>query len=44
MVDEVRLTRQAQTWVSRLFPLADVLGYALREGVTVSVQELYAEP
>lgn len=44
MIDEVRLTRTNQTWVSRLFPLADMFGYSCREGVRISVQELYAEP
>jgi hypothetical protein len=44
LMDEVRLTRAEQYWFPRLMPLALSLGIGLREGVTVSVQELEAEP
>jgi len=44
LMDEVRLTRAEQFWFPKLMPLAMSLGIGLREGVTVSVQELEAEP
>jgi len=44
MIDEIRLTRDVQTWTPRLFGLATQFGFALREGVTVSLTELEAEP
>ena len=44
MIDEIRLTRDTQTWLPRLMPLANLFGITLREGVVVDVQELEAEP
>lgn len=44
MIDEIRLTRDVQTWTPRLFGLATQFGFALREGVRVSLTELQAEP
>lgn len=43
MVDETRLTRTATTWLPPSAATATSLGFALREGVTVDVTELYAE-
>jgi hypothetical protein len=42
--DEIRLTREVQTWFPKLMPLATQLGLGLRAGVTVQVTELEAEP
>jgi hypothetical protein len=44
MIDEIRLTRQATTWLSKLIPSATDVGWGLREGVTVEISELLAEP
>lgn len=44
LIDEIRVTRDVQTWTPRLFALATQFGFALREGVTVSLTELEAEP
>lgn len=44
MLDEVRLTRSATTWLSKLIPLAVQVGWALRAGVTIEISELRAEP
>jgi hypothetical protein len=43
-IDEIRLTRTAQVWTSKLAPLATVIGYGLREGVQADITELLAEP
>lgn len=40
MIDEVRITRQAQVWSSRLAPLATVFGYQLNAGFTATITEL----
>lgn len=44
MIDEIRLTRQATTWLSKLIPTATQVGWGLRDGVTVEISELLAEP
>jgi hypothetical protein len=44
MIDEQRLTRVDQVWMSRLFPTSTTFGYSLPAGVTVSFQELEPEP
>lgn len=44
MIDEIRLTRDVQSWFSKLMPTATQFGWALREGVTASFTELLAEP
>lgn len=44
MIDEIRLTRQATTWLSKLIPTATQVGWGLRTGVTVEITELLAEP
>lgn len=44
MLDEMRLTRSATTWLSKLIPSAVTVGYALRTGVVVDISELLAEP
>jgi len=44
MLDEIRLTRQATSWLSKLIPTAVSVGYALRDGVTLDITELLAEP
>ena len=44
MLDEIRLTRQATTWLSKLIPSATTVGWGLRAGVTVEISELLAEP
>jgi hypothetical protein len=44
MLDEIRLTRQAMTWMSKLIPSAIQVGWALRDGVTIEISELLAEP
>ena len=44
MIDEIRLTRQATTWLSKLIPTAVEVGWGLREGVTIEITELLAEP
>lgn len=44
MVDEIRLTRDVQVWRSKLFSSANAVGYGLRDGVTIAMTELYAEP
>lgn len=43
-VEQIRLTRQAYAWLPTQPQLARSLGYALRDGVTADVTELYAEP
>lgn len=43
LLDEIRLTRQHTTWMSKLIPSATQMGWGLREGVTVNVTELRAE-
>lgn len=44
MLDEIRLTREVQVWIPPKMATASQLGLALREGVSVSVTELEAEP
>lgn len=44
LIDEIRLTRNLQIWLPRLMPLATQFGISLREGVTVRITELEAEP
>jgi hypothetical protein len=44
MLDEIRLTRLSTTWMSKLIPSATTLGWGLREGVTITITELLAEP
>jgi hypothetical protein len=44
MIDEIRLTRDVQVWASKLLPYATRVGWGLREGVTVTLTELLAEP
>lgn len=44
MIDEIRLTRTATTWMSKLIPTSTLVGYALRDGVVVDITELLAEP
>lgn len=44
MLDEMRLTRQATTWFSKLLPTATQVGWGLRDGVIVNITELLAEP
>lgn len=40
MLDEIRLTRQAQVWASGLFPFANEFGYQLNAGFTATFTEL----
>lgn len=44
LIDEIRLTRSATTWMSKCIPPAVTVGYALREGVNLDITELLAEP
>lgn len=44
MIDEIRLTRDTQSWFPKLMPLATQFGISLRDGVVVDLQELEAEP
>lgn len=44
LIDEIRLTRDVQSWFSKLLPSATSFGWFLREGVTASFTELLAEP
>jgi hypothetical protein len=44
MIDEIRLTRDTQSWFPKLMPLATQFGISLRDGVVVDIQELEAEP
>jgi hypothetical protein len=44
MVDEIRLTREHTTWLSKLIPSATSVGWGLRDGVIINVTELRAEP
>lgn len=44
LVDEIRLTRQHTTWLSKLIPSATLVGWGLRSGVTLQITELHAEP
>ena len=44
MLDEIRLTRTATTWLSKLIPSATQVGFGLRDGVEVDITELHAEP
>ena len=44
MLDEMRLTRQATTWLSKLIPSATTVAWGLRDGVTIEISELLAEP
>lgn len=43
MLDEIRLTRQAMTWSSKLIPTATLVGWGLRDDVVIDVSELLAE-
>ena len=40
MIDEKRITRQHQVWISGLTPYATVFGYYLNAGFTINVTEL----
>jgi hypothetical protein len=40
MIDEIRLTRQSQVWLSRLSPYASVVGYQLNPGFVATLTEL----
>jgi hypothetical protein len=44
LVDEIRLTREHTTWLSKLIPSADLVGWGLRDGVQIRITELHAEP
>jgi hypothetical protein len=44
MLTEIRLTRMLQVWTPPEAQLATQVGLALRDGVTVALTELYAEP
>jgi len=44
LVDEIRLTREHTTWLSKLIPSAELVGWGLRDGVQIRVTELHAEP
>jgi len=44
LIDEIRLTRDTQSWFPKLMPLATQFGISLRDGVVVDLQELEAEP
>lgn len=44
LLDEMRLTRTATSWMSKLIPSATVVGWGLREGVAVTITELRPEP
>jgi hypothetical protein len=44
MLDEIRLTRDEQVWASKLLPFATQVGWGLRQGVTVTIEQLLAEP
>lgn len=43
LLDEIRLTRQSTSWMSKLIPTATRLGWGLRDGVVVNVTELGPE-
>jgi len=43
LLDEIRLTRQTTTWMSKLIPSSTRIGWGLRDGVVVSITELRAE-
>jgi hypothetical protein len=40
MLDEKRITRQHQVWLSGVTPYATVFGYYLNPGFTINVTEL----
>jgi hypothetical protein len=44
LVDEIRLTREHTTWLSKLIPSAELVGWGLRDGVQIRITELHAEP
>jgi hypothetical protein len=44
LVDEIRLTREHTTWLSKLIPSADLVGWGLRDSVQIRITELHAEP
>jgi hypothetical protein len=44
MIDEMRLTRQSTSWLSKLIPSAEQVGWGLRDGVRIDITELQAEP
>lgn len=44
MLDEIRLTRDVQTWFSKLLPTATQVGWGLRDGVEITLTELLPEP
>lgn len=44
LIDEIRLTRTNQVWLSRLFQTGVTFGYFLNPGVTATFTELDAEP
>lgn len=44
LVDEMRLTRSATTWFSKVIPTAVTVGWALRDDVVIDISELLAEP
>jgi hypothetical protein len=43
LIDEIRLTRQHTTWLSKLIPSSTIVGWGLRAGVTITITELHAE-
>jgi hypothetical protein len=43
MLDEIRLTRVNTSWLSKLIPSSTVVGWGLRDGVTLNITELRAE-
>ena len=43
LIDEMRLTREHTTWLSKLIPSSTVVGWGLRNGVAVTITELHAE-
>lgn len=43
LLDEIRLTRDTTTWMSKLIPSSTRIGWGLRDGVMVTITELRAE-
>jgi len=43
LIDEMRLTREHTTWLSKLIPSSTIVGWGLRDGVTITITELHAE-
>lgn len=44
MLQETRITRSSQDWFPKQMPLATTFGYLAKDGVTLTVTELLAEP